>query len=118
MNWEVDVVTTLIYSYLLYLFLCVVLRSVVTPESSLVKQGTMVLFTCLVYSNSEDDPVELTWLYPPELADTLVVFGSSLIISSVMVQANVTCVVTQNGTGLSTRTSATITIGKVKSLKN
>ena len=90
---------------------CAVLRSAVTPESVLVMSGEDLSFTCLVYSNNMKHPPAVTWLYPPQLQDVVVVDGDTLTVGSVAADANISCVVEQQGTGASSQAFATITIG-------
>lgn len=72
----------------------------------------MLTLTCLVYSNSEET-VDITWLYPPELAGVVTVNGDTLMVDRLNMAANISCVVTQRGTGASAQAAAFVTLGKV-----
>ncbi len=74
--------------------------------------GTLSL-TCLVYSNSEDT-VDVTWLYPQELNDAVVVNGDSLVVSELTMSVNFTCLATQRGTGASVRAAAAAILGEAQ----
>lgn len=77
------------------------------------KTGSTVSLTCLAYSNSEDNSVSYEWLFPPELEEEVTTEDDVLTVDGIESEANFTCVLSQERTGLSTSASSTVFLGEV-----
>ena len=87
------------------------LRVAVTPETSLVRSGSTVTLTCLAYSNFEDTVVNFAWVYPPELEDVVTIENDVLTVDEIEGEANFTCLISLEGTGLSSTAMAAVFLG-------